>query len=77
MKLSEWLDAETGRATAMALHFRVQPPAITFWRDRVPVKRMREVREYTGGAVGFEDMLPGEPIPRQKRAKKSPSAARA
>jgi len=70
MKLHQWLDSEVGRTTAMAAHFDVTVSAITQWRDQVPPRRMREVRDFTEGAVDFDDMLPGPP----KRAGKTAHA---
>lgn len=58
MKFPDWLDAEVGRTTAVAAHFGVTLSAITQWRDQVPPKRMREVRDFTEGEVDFDDMLP-------------------
>jgi len=58
MKLSDWLDSEVGRATAMAEHFDVTLASVTQWRGRVPVARMRAIRDFTEGAVDLEDMVP-------------------
>lgn len=62
MKLSDWLDADRGRLTAMAAAFGLTNGAISQWRDNgVPVMRMKAVRELTGGAVSLEDMVPDAP----------------
>jgi len=59
MDLVTWLDAEKGRTTAMAVHFGVTPAAVTQWRTNgVPVAKMKEVREITGGAVTLDEMVP-------------------
>lgn len=59
MDLHTWLAAERGRATAMAEHFGITPAAITAWRQtRVPVDHMKAVRDFTGGAVTLEEMVP-------------------
>ncbi|MFO0454249.1 MAG: YdaS family helix-turn-helix protein [Pseudomonadota bacterium] len=58
MNLSDWLDAERGRLTALAAHFDVTQAAVTQWRTTgVPVTRMRAVVEFTDGAVTYEDMV--------------------
>jgi hypothetical protein len=58
MKFHEWLDAEKGRTTAVAEFFGVTLSAVTQWREGVPRERMRGLLEFTGGRVGYEDMLP-------------------
>lgn len=62
MKLALWLDAERGRLTKLAAHFGISQSAAYQWRTRgVPVDRIKAVRDFTGGAVTLDDMLP-EPI---------------
>lgn len=57
--LDQWLDEEDGRAKAMAVHFRVSEAAVHYWRKKgVPKQRMKAVRDYTGGAVSLEAMVP-------------------
>ena len=58
MKFSDWLDAEKGRAKAVADHFDVTASAVTQWREGVPRERMRPIHALTGGAVSYEEMLP-------------------
>lgn len=59
MDLTSWLEAERGRATRLAAHFRVTQSAISQWRVKgVPVAHMRAVRDFTGGDVTLEEMLP-------------------
>jgi DNA-binding transcriptional regulator YdaS (Cro superfamily) len=58
MKFSDWLDAEKGRAKAVADHFEVTPSAVTQWRSGVPRERMRDLHAFTAGQVAYEDMLP-------------------
>lgn len=59
MNLTAWLEAENGRAAAMAEHFGKTPAAISQWKiNGVPVKLMKEVRDLTGGAVSLEEMVP-------------------
>jgi DNA-binding transcriptional regulator YdaS (Cro superfamily) len=62
MNLNTWLDEAPGRLTSMAAHFGVTQSAISQWRKAgVPLGRMRMVSDYTGGAVGLEDMVPTNP----------------
>lgn len=64
MKLSTWLEAEKGRAAAMAAHFGKTRAAISQWKtDGVPLAHMKAVREFTGGAVTLEEMVPESPAP--------------
>lgn len=59
MKLSDWLDADRGRLTALAAHFSLTQSAVSQWRQNgVPPGRMKAVRDFTGGAVTLDDMLP-------------------
>lgn len=58
MRLETWLDAEAGRATALAAHFNVTRAAVSQWRDNgVPRDRMIAVRAYTKGAVKLDEMF--------------------
>ncbi len=60
MTFGEWIKAAPGRASAAAAHFEVSGSAISQWAaNGVPVGRMRAAREYTGGDVTLEDMVPG------------------
>lgn len=60
MTLTDWLDADRGRLTAMAAHFGLTQSAVSQWRGSgVPLARMKPVREFTGGAVSLEEMVPG------------------
>lgn len=59
MDLNTWLEAEKGRATALAAHFGVTPAAVSQWKDNgVPLERMKAVRDFTGGEVSLEEMVP-------------------
>lgn len=59
MKFAEWLDEERGRTKRVADHFGITQGAVSQWRaDGVPLARMREVRDISGGLVPLEDMLP-------------------
>lgn len=63
MNLIDWLAAEKGRTTALAAHFNVSPAAVSQWKQNgVPVGHMKSVRDFTGGAVTLEEMVP-EPTP--------------
>lgn len=59
MDLTEWLEAETGRANAFAEHFGVSKAAVSQWKTNgVPVKHMKAVRDLTGGIVTLDAMVP-------------------
>jgi hypothetical protein len=59
MNLSDWLAEESGRMTAMAAHFGVNKTAVWSWKTHgVPASRMKAVRDFTGGQVTLEDMVP-------------------
>jgi DNA-binding transcriptional regulator YdaS (Cro superfamily) len=59
MDLNTWLAAEKGRAAALAAHFAVTPAAISQWKSNgVPVAHMKAVRDFTGGEVTLEEMVP-------------------
>lgn len=58
MRLETWLDAEAGRATALAAHFKVTRAAVSQWRENgVPRDKMIAVRSYTKGAVKLDEMF--------------------
>jgi len=57
-KLKTWLDMERGRATALAETLGVSPGRITQMADDgVPVKYMKQVIAFTGGAVSLESLV--------------------
>ncbi len=59
MELNTWLEAEKGRLTALAQHLGKTPSAITQWKTNgVPVGLMKAVRDFTGGAVTLDEMVP-------------------
>lgn len=59
MTLIEWFDAEGGRQATMAEHFGLTQSAVSQWRTNgVPPARMNAVRDFTGGAVSLEEMIP-------------------
>lgn len=63
MQLKDWLEAERGRATAMAEHFGVNKTAVFGWKvNGVPPDRMRAVQEFTQGAVTLDDMVPAPKV---------------
>lgn len=63
MNLSQWLAAEKGRASAMAAHFNVSPAAVSQWKSNgVPLANMKAVRDYTGGQVTLEEMVPDKKL---------------
>jgi DNA-binding transcriptional regulator YdaS (Cro superfamily) len=68
MDLTAWLDAERGRATALAQLLGVTPAAVSQWKTNgVPVVHMKTVRDFSGGAVTLEEMVP-EPVAAEKAA---------
>ncbi len=64
MNLPQWLDAEYGRARKMAAHFGRSEAAVSQWKSNgVPLDLMKAVRDYTGGAVTLDEMVPeSEPV---------------
>lgn len=71
MNLIEWLDADDGRGrlTALAAHFGLTQGAVSQWRGNgVPLNRMRAVREFTGGAVTLEEMIPAPELDAEAKA---------
>ena len=59
MNLTAWLEEEKGRLTALAAHFAVTASAVSQWKSNgVPRDKMKAVRDFSGGAIGVEDMLP-------------------
>lgn len=58
MELKTWLNAERGRASALALHLGVSQGRITQMADEgVPTKHMRKVRDFTKHIVTLESMV--------------------
>lgn len=49
--LTEWLDAERGRRTALAAFLGVTPGALSQWRQ-VPADKVAAVADFTGIARG-------------------------
>ena len=71
MDLTTWLEAEKGRSAALAAHFGKTPAAVSQWKTNgVPLGLMKAVRDFTGGAVTLEEMVPAaiSPLPNEARA---------
>jgi DNA-binding transcriptional regulator YdaS (Cro superfamily) len=54
----------------LAQHFGLTQSAVSQWRTNgVPPHRMKAVRDYTGGAVTLDEMLPDQPatVPAEKQ----------
>lgn len=69
MNLITWLEAEKGRSAALAAHFGKTPAAISQWKSNgVPLERMKAVRDFTGGEVTLEEMVPGTSAAEQQGA---------
>lgn len=59
MNLTAWLEAEKGRSAALAQLFGVTPAAVSQWkRNGVPLDNMKAVRDFTGGLVTLDEMVP-------------------
>jgi DNA-binding transcriptional regulator YdaS (Cro superfamily) len=59
MDLNTWLAAEKGRSASLAAHFGVSPAAVSQWKTNgVPVAHMKAIRNFTGGAVTLDEMVP-------------------
>lgn len=59
MNLTDWLEAEKGRATAIAAHFEISRAAVSQWKTNgVPVDNMKAVRDFTNNEVTLEEMVP-------------------
>lgn len=68
MDLKTWLESEKGRSASLAAHFGRTPAAISQWKGNgVPVDLMKAVREFTGGIVTLEEMVP-DPAPSEPAA---------
>lgn len=60
MNLSVWLEEEKGRSAALATHFGVSRSAVSQWKSNgVPLDIMKAVRDFSGGNVTLEEMVPG------------------
>lgn len=58
LKLKTWLDAERGRATALANHLGLTLSRVSqFADDGVPPKYMLAVRDFTKGKVTLDSMV--------------------
>src|SRR5690606_27757153 len=58
MELKTWLDAERGRATALAAHLNLSLGRISQMADDgVPPKYMLAVRDFTNGVVTLEALV--------------------
>lgn len=74
MDLITWLEAEKGRSVALATRFGISKAAVSQWKSNgVPVGLMKAVRDFTGGAVTLEEMVP-EPKPAQAATTPEPEA---
>jgi DNA-binding transcriptional regulator YdaS (Cro superfamily) len=59
MHINDWLEAEVGRSRALADHIGVTKAAVSQWKTNgIPLAHMKRVREYTGGQVTLEEMVP-------------------
>lgn len=62
MNLNTWLEEEKGRSAALAAHFDVSASAVSQWKaNGVPLDNMKAVRDFTGGVVTLDEMVPESP----------------
>ncbi|MBD9406258.1 hypothetical protein IB236_12995 [Acidovorax sp. ACV02] len=73
LKLKTWLDAERGRATALANHLGLTLSRISqFADDGVPPKYMLAVRDFSHGEVTLDSMVQERtPTPAATQAKEA------
>lgn len=58
MQLTDWLDAERGRAKALAEHLKRSEGAVTHWRTHgVPLAHVDAIVLFTGGEVTRNDLI--------------------
>ena len=63
MKLNEWLDEEVGRTAKLSAHLKRSASAVSQWRTNgVPVALMKAVRDFTGGEVTLDEMIPASEV---------------
>jgi DNA-binding transcriptional regulator YdaS (Cro superfamily) len=60
MDLKTWLEPRgSGKALALAEHIGVSVSAVSQWKTNgVPLAHMKAVRDFTGGEVSLEEMVP-------------------
>lgn len=70
MHFNQWLEAAKGRSAALAAHIDRDRSAISQWKTNgVPVDLMKAVRDFTGGEVTLEEMVPEPARGRRKPTK--------
>ena len=58
VSFSDWLDAEHGRATRVAAHFKVTRSAVSQWRTNgIPVGYILDLHALIGGAVPLDALV--------------------
>lgn len=64
MRLKDWLTAEVGRAARLSEHLGFKNGSMVSQMANgivdVPVKHYRAIRDFTGGEVTLDDLLPVE-----------------
>lgn len=59
MNITDWLEGEKGRSSALAAHFKVSHSAVSQWKTNgVPIANMKAVRDFTQGEVTLDAMIP-------------------
>lgn len=66
MDFSTWLNQRPGRPAAVAAHFGVSKGAVSQWRKKVPLAKMRAIRDFTDGLVTVEEMVRGAETARRE-----------
>lgn len=72
MTLTEWLSTK-GRAVALAKHLGVSKSMVSQMAGgstkqvRVPPKHYRAIRDFTGGEVTLEDLVPAHSVNRSSK----------
>lgn len=66
MNLKQWLDAERGRYTALAVHLGVTVGRVSQMADDgVSAKFLQSVRDFTDGAVTLESLVEDRNAPKE------------
>lgn len=75
MQLFDWLDADPGRAAALAQHLRISRGALSQWRPfNVPVRHMPAIARFTKGKVTVAEMASARATAFAKQAKEQTRA---
>jgi DNA-binding transcriptional regulator YdaS (Cro superfamily) len=70
MRLKDWLKGESGRGSALARYLGVSCAMVSYMGSeqvRVPPRHYRGIRDFSGGAVSIEELLPDVHGPSRRR----------